>query len=715
MVALTHVLKNKYLPFLFALPLVFSVCHYEGVVHDAILYVTQYVFSIDPLRFWGDPAFEYGNQDSLGFFSPILGIFLELLGVSTGAFIYTILMQFIWTLVAVFFVKSLLRRINQSAWLLPVTILLPAFFAYGIEFSHVSFYHYIESYACSRSLSTILGMAALIFLFNQKKILSLLFIFAGTAIHPITAGWVLPFWMFYFFPKTRIPVLVLSLVFPLTCLLHWKTFDFLPEDWLARPLAFHPDYELVAKDFALVAFFVILAKKTLSEEIRRISISLCLLILIGFYWHIWGGAGEHLFLYQVQTWRVVWLPSIIAAPLGICCFKDVLRKLQKGKCATTFDLGMMLLLLSFFAPRNVIFVSVLALILTMNRARLVSLKGWIGTFAVFLFVGYLVQQYLTWCLQGFPMFFGFKYAEIYRVRDSFLLYHFVFSIIFVVYFVVHRKILPAIILVLYMFFSRFMLLPVLALFLAFFPKENKWRFWGGVLVIVVMMLFDGLIDVESRRMTLIEGMCRSFPWICIASTMSLASVFLTKKFSYWSIAVWLLLCSVVAVISYSSCSFKKGEDDAQIDQYLHESIFPQVKERGKMLFYVSGQNEVEPRLQFLTGSYLSRSTLVGSVFNKGHYRVGLERSHLLYLRERAPKLQKYYVYGDILPKFANLDTLVDRVNFLCGLNEITHLVSDRTPLPFVKEDSAMARKDQKVFLYGCPPVEQDVYVQHEVP
>ena len=703
MFTIANVLKNKYLPFLFAIPLVFSVCHYEGIIHDAILYVTQYVYSIDPLRFWSDPAFEYGNQDSLGLFSPVLGVFLELFGVSTGAFVYTILMQFIWIFVAVFFVKSLLRRINQSAWLLPVTILLPAFFAYGIEFSHVSFFHYIESYACSRSLSTILGLAALIFLLNQKKILSLSFIFIGTAIHPITAGWVFPFWMFYFFPKTRIPILVLSLLFPLTCLLHWKTFDFLPEDWLVRPLAFCPSYELIAKDIVLFVFFVVLAKKTLSEEVRRISVSLCLLVFIAFYWHIWGGMGEHLFLYQVQTWRGMWLPSIIAVPLGICCLKDGWRKVAKGNNISTFDLGVMLLLLSFLAPRNLILVSVVAFFLMINKAKVVSLKGWIGVFAVLLFAGYLVQQYLTWCLQGFPMFFGFKYAECYRIRDSFLLYHFVFSIAFVVYFVIHRKFFPAIILVLYMFFSRFMLLPFFALFLAFVPKENKLRYWGGVFIIIVLTLFDGLIDVESRRMTLIEGMCRSFPWICIASTMSLMSVFLTKKFSYWSIAIWLLLCSVVAVISYNSFSVKWQSKEAPIDQYLHETIFPQIKERGRMLFYVSGDFEVEPRLQFLTGSYLSRSTLVGAVFNKDHYRNGLERSHLLYLRERVPELQKYYVFSDILPKLANRDTLIDRTRFLCGINEIIYLVTDKTPLPFAKEDSTIIGADQKVFLYGCPP------------
>jgi len=703
MTTIINVLKNKHLPFLFAIPLFFSVYHYEGIVHDAVLYVTQYVYSINPLRFLGDPAFEFGNQDSLGFFSPIFGFFLELFGVSTGAFVYTILMQFACFVVVVFLVKSLLRRINQSIWVLPVTILLPVFFAHGIEFSHVSFFHYIELYACSRTLSTVLGMIALICLFDQKKLLSFFFILAGTAIHPITAGWCLPFWMFYFFPKTRIPVLVISLLFPLTFLLHWKTFDFFPEDWLIRPLVFSPSYELIAKNILLFVFFLILAIKFLSKEIRRISVALCLLIFIGFYWYIWGGAGEHIFLYQVQPWRVVWLPSIIAVPLGICSLTSSLRKAMRGKCITTADLAVILLLLSFLASRNLILISGIALILVVNKAKSISLKGWIGIFAAILFVGFLVQQYLTWCLQDFPSFFGFNYIEFYRIRDSFLFYQFAFSVAFIVYFVKQKKFIPAIILILYVFFSRFMLLPVLALFLAFFPKENKLKYFGGVLIIIVLMLFDGLIDVETRRQTLIEGVSRSFPWISIAAAMSLASIGFVKKFSYWGITVWLLVCSAVAVFCYNSYSVQWQKTESQIDKYLHESIFPQIRERGKMLFFVTGELGVEPRLQFLTGSYLSRSTVVGSVFSKEHYRTGLERSHLLYLRERASQVKEYYVYSAILQKLAEPDTLIDRVKFLCGLNEISHLVTDKTPLPFVKEDSAMVRTDQKVFLYGCTP------------
>lgn len=700
-----RVLRNKYLPFLFAIPLYLSFCHYEGLIYDAVLYVTQYVYSIDPLRFFGDPAFDYGNQDSLGLFSPIFGIFLEWFGVSTGAFVYTVLMQFAWVGVAVFFAKSFLWRIKEFAWVLPVTVIMMGFFAYGIEFAHMRFFRYVESYACSRSLSVVLGMGALAILFTQKKYFSLLLIVVGTVIHPITAGWCLPFWMFYFFPKTRIPVLVLSLVFPFSFLLHWGPFDFLPADWLSRPLAFKPEYADISRYILLIAFFLALAKKMENEEIRKISISSAVLLIISLYWDIWGGIGEHIFLYQVQTWRAVWVPSIIAVPLGICCFKDSLRKIAKGRNVSTSDLGIMILLLSFLASRNIIVVSAVAMLLVMIKARDVSLKTWILVFSSFLFVGFLVQQYLTWFLQGFPSFLDVAYTDLYRIRDTFLFYQFCFSVAFGIYFIKEKKFLSAILLVTSIFLAHFLLLPVLALFLAFFPKEKKLYYFGGAAFVVILMLFDGLVDVDARRMTLIDGMPRCFPWFCISLTVSLLSIALSRRVSYWGISIWLFICVMMAVVFYNSYSVEWREKELHIDKYLHESVFPQVNERGKMLFFVSGEFEVEPRLQFLTGSYLSRSTLVGALFSKEHYRIGLKRSNLIYRREFKPNMEKFYVFSDVLNKIADVDTLIDRTYFLCDLNEITHLVTDRASLPFVKEDSTMVSDSQKVYLYGCPSVE----------
>ena len=705
MTSLTGILKNRWLPFLFAIPLYFSFCHYEGLVCDAILYVTQYVYSIDPLRFWGDPAFEYGNQDSLGFFSPIFGIFLEWFGVTTGAFVYTILMQFSWIIAVVGVVKSLLRRINQSIWVLPVTIIVLFFFAYGIEFSHIHFFRYVELYACSRSLSVILGLGAITLLLNQKKFLSLLIIVVGTVVHPITAGWCLPFWLFYFFPKSRIPVLVMALIFPVSFLLHSGPFDIFPEDWLSSPLGLKPRYEDVARYIVLLVFFVSLKKITRNEQIKNLSVSSSVLLVISLYWDVWGGCVEHIFLYQVQTWRAVWLPSIIAVPLGTCFVKDSLRKVAKGGAISTSDLGVIILLLSFLAPRNIIVVSAAAALLVMMGTKKIPLKAWVMMLLLSLLASFLVQQYITWFLQGLPSFLDVTYTDLYPVRDSFLFYQFCFSVPFAVYFFKKKSYVATILLVLSIFFAHFMLLPVLALFFHFFPKENRLKFFGGAMIIVVLMLFDGLIDIDARRATLIEGMHRFFPWICAALTMSLLSIDISRRISYCGIAIWLVICTLVAVLCYNHYSENWFKNESQIDKYLHESIFPQVRERGKILFCVSGEFELEPRLQFLTGSYLSRSTLVGGVFNKEHYRMGLERSNLIYYRESNPNTVDFFVLTDVLKKLADVDTLIDRTYFLCDIDEITHLVSDRAPLPFVKEDSTMVNESQKVYLYGCPSVE----------
>ena len=222
------------------------------------------------------------------------------------------------------------------------------------------------------------------------------------------------------------------------------------------------------------------------------------------------------------------------------------------------------------------------------------------------------------------------------------------------------------------------------------------------MLIVFVILFDGLIDVEARRQTMIEGMPWTFTWACAASIISFVAIYLTRWMSYFSIAVWILVCSIVAVISYNNHSTNWLEKEAVLDRYLHKPIFPQVKDRGRMLFYVSGPYIKEPRLQFMTGSYFTRAILLGSVFNREHYRTALERSHLLYWKELRPQSDRFFTINDMIDKFANPDSLIDRVNFLCGINEINCLVTDKTSLPFVKEDSTMVNDKQKVFLYRCP-------------
>ena len=144
MIALVQILKNKHLPFLFAVSLFLCVLCYSGIIVDAVLYVTQYVYSVDPSRFLGDPAFEFGNQNSLGFFSPIFGFFLEIFGVANGAFAYTFLMQIAWIVGIVCLIKSLFRLTWQRLWVLPTVILYVFFFGNGASFFQIQFFKYIS-------------------------------------------------------------------------------------------------------------------------------------------------------------------------------------------------------------------------------------------------------------------------------------------------------------------------------------------------------------------------------------------------------------------------------------------------------------------------------------------------------------------------------------------------------------------------------------------
>lgn len=702
-ISMVEVLKNKYLPFLFAVPLFFSVYHYSGIVVDAILYVTQYVYSIDPERFLGDPAFEFGNQDSLGFFSPIFGLFLETMGVAKGAFVYTLLMQFAWVVCAVFMIKQLLQLVGQRLWILPVTILFFVIFANGMGFSHIRWFQYVPLYACSRSLSVVLGIGALSLIFAQKRTLSLVLILAGTTVHPITAGWCLPFWMFYFFPKTRTPILLVSIVFPLTFIIHKGALDLFPKDWLARPLSFAPDYEVLSRYILLLVFEWALFRKSVNVQVRKIAKSLILLTVVAFYWDVWSGYGEHIFLYQVQPWRAVWLPSLVAAPLGVCFVKDVTLKVIKRKAITSHDFAMLLLVVSFLATRNIFVISFVAVVVLLKREAEMPLRMVALFSSGLIFGGYLVQQYHTWCLQGFKAFLGYDYQDAYHLRDSFLVYQLVFAVGYIVFFLNQKKFVLAVLVASFVFLSRFMLLPLLPLYLYFFPKESRVKYWGGAALIIVLVLFDGLLDVETRRMTLWGALPLCFLWVCVATVASLVAIYLSKRFSYIGIAIWLSVCSVIATANYYTDFMSRLEIERPLDQYLHHPIFSQVAERGRMLFFVSGAFISEPRLQFMTGSYFTSSIDIGSIFNKDHYRVALERSHLLYQKDRALQSDKFYDYVEIVSKLADADTLIDRVSFLCGMNEITHLVTDKVGLPFVVEDSTLVNGGQKTYLYGCNP------------
>lgn len=704
MESVVKLLKNKYAPFFFAVPLFFISYRYSGIVVDAILYLIQYAHYIDPSRFVGDPSFEFGNQDSLGFFTPVLGLFIKPLGANLGMMVYTVTMQFLWIIAAVFMLKSLMRLTCNRLWTLPITILFVFCFSNGMPIEVVRFFHFVECYACSRSLSMVAGIAALAALFSNRRWLSLAFILFGTVVHPLTAGWCLPLWFFYFFPKTRWPIAIFSLLFPLTFLLHTGPLDVFPEDWLRKPLVFRPTYVIIGRYVALLSFFGLVVKKfSKNEKVLRISSALVLVLAIALYWDCWGGYGKHVLLYQVQPWRVFWLGAIIAVPLFLCFLKDALLYVYGHKKVTEPHFVLFLIGMNLLAPQSFILISLSPLALLRKKfvSKPIQEKYFIAVFALFVVLGLVIQQYNAWCIQGFKTFLGYDFRALSYMRDGALFAQFCFSVGFAVHYLRRRNFIIPGILALYCVFPWFQMIPLLAIALIAFPKANKKKYWGMAVLVLLVVVADGILNSDGRLHKLING----YPSITLQLLLLLVLTALAvwaRKFSRIPMVALILVCAVVGVATYDDRRPSMREAEKAIDDFVEEAVFPQVENWGHVLFYVNDVYAFESQLRFMTGSYLSVSMGVGTIFNEKYYREYRRRCWLLNFG-RYPTTKEELRSDEMnVSTLSNADTLMNRVEFLCREKEITNFISNIPAASLEMQDSTTLKNGTKVYLYACP-------------
>lgn len=695
-------LKDRYIPFILAIPLLFCCHQYNGIVMDAILYVTQYVNLIDPSRFVFDPAFEFGNQDSLGLFFPISKIFFGMFGVDKGAFTFTFLMHLLWGVAIFFLVKNILKITENRLWLFPAVCLVIIVFANGMPFSRILFFKYVECYFCSRALSIVLGVIGLALVLSNKKLLSLFLIVLGTAVHPITAGWCLPFWMMYFYPKLRLSIIVFSILLPFSFLLHKGPFDFFSDDWLSRPLEFSPSYVTVGRYFALLVFWWITVKYfTKNIEVKKIALSLIVLLTVALYWNCWGGFGEHVFLYQVQTWRFLWIPSILAMPIYFVFLKDAVKRFRKKKVLTTHDCALVLIGVNMLAPQNLFAVSVFCMVLLIMKPKILSCKNVVAVFVAIWLAFLLVQQYQIMVIQGLNPIFDYDFSLLNNLKISLLFCQLPFVVYFAAYFTCNRKFIAALFCIVYCFASRFVLLPFVAFYLGFVCFKNKKKFWLCFVLLAIVTFIEGAVGVELRCSNFFDGFPRKIMYIVFFIFVMCIGASLLKKYRRLFVVVFFLACCGYAYSHYDARLEIQKKNEGSLNGYVEQTIFPEVRDRGHILFFVDGFYENEPRIRFLTGSYYSSSIHIGGLFYKKHYQEAVRRSRLLCWKNEEKKGPDFSCHIGVFGKLQNIDTLIDRTHFLCSKNEISHLVTHYEDFPFVKEDSSITFDGKKVYLYGC--------------
>lgn len=690
--------------FLLAIPFFFAVNRYNGIIIDGPLYVLQVINSMFPERFVGDIAFAYGNQDSFSLFTPLYRFFILQFGVEAGSRILCFLLQmgfaFAWALC----IKVFWERHGDKKLLTSVALcfLCMGVYAFGMPLAQTEFLRFVESYAVSRLASVLFGILGIAFLLKDCKIKSLLFFLLGALMHPLMAGWGLPLWLFVYFPVTLKPVVVLSFLLPFSAFIGKGVLNFYPEGWLTRPFNFAPSYDDIAQFVIYSAFFGIFVRRmVLDDFLKKFAQAVAVVVGIAVYWWIWGGLAHHVFLYQVQCFRIEWICQVITLPLFVLLAYSRYKLYRISKNITTYDFALAMFALALFLPMHLIEFAVLGLVLVLRKERPLPLPLLQIVFLFTSLIALCYQTYLQMYLEGLPLIMFRNLSDAYRIADSLVLAEGILSATIAVYMFYRKRIELSIALVVFCILPSLQLLPLFVSFAWISPKIKRSYF----VLLCLVAIAEGALN-GGGRLTLmpIPG---PFVLVLILWGVFAFCIIAQRKFklSIAPILFFIITCLLVAFCRWDARPEEMVVSEKQMDSFVKFDIFehhPEINDRGKVFYYVKGFAVAMPRLQFLNGGYYDDNSLTGAVFFEKQYREGNRRRNNLLLKNDDGELSDYAQYRNFAGSFlSQRDSLLDRVSDLCGKGEITHVVSD-CDLPNVVLDSIpLDVMQKKAYLYSC--------------
>lgn len=717
------ILKNRWFPFILGIPLFFCLHHYEGIKDDAVLYLLQVIHSISPERFLNDPPFMFGNQDSLGFFTPLYKLFLDYFSIAEGTKIATFSFQLIWIVSLIFMVKEIGASFRNRLWILPTTILFIGICAEGTSHFRTLFFYFIQHYNCSRLLSVAIGLAGLAFLFSQKKWLSLAAFTIGTIIHPLTSGWGIPVWLFVFFPRCKYVILLFSAILPFSFLFHIGSLDVLPDNWLKRPLLYAPDAWDIFRISTYVLFLWYYIPNKTTGHIAAASKAIALTLFIAYYWNLWGCLGKHILFYQLQTWRVEWLAWAVVTPLFINILINEIKRYKSSLAHHKINHVLiyacaflsLYILLTF---QSTLLIACLVGSKIIKKSCPLSLKqltdnNLLYASALALFVhsifSIIYTEVVQLAIEGtLPTFvLGGSFHTSFSIIRNCAMVCTITSILFSIYAFLQKKWLATICFIVYVLFPYLLFLPLLGLFLLFYSPQKKC----GKFILICLLLFC-FIDIITPSPFRCKTFFDAFLIYFKAETLSWLLTYLVLSFSllapfqkrFSTILFLFFFLSIYAFCSWDNRLEKIKISEITFETFKKQTIFPYIQNRGKIFFYVTGDLVHLPRLQFLTGAYLSYNTHIGEIFYKEQFFESQKRDNYLFYKKQMHLANEKQEYIDFTKKIlSNPDSLIDRTNFLCQRNEISHLVSDMFFLPYTVYDSlTIMPLNKKIYLYQCP-------------
>lgn len=704
-------LEKRWIVYAIGIMVFFSLTRYYGFDGDAALYVLQVMNHLQPERFVNDVPFMFGNQDSFSIFSPIVAIIFKLLGVNYGGMTAVFVMLLAWAVLAAFFIRQWMKKYGAERYT-PVLYLFFILLLVGKMYGSGSLpFPVIESYLVARVLSEVLIIAALACFFCKNRYISLIIFLLATFMHPLTAGWGLPLWLFYYYPKTRLPVVILSMLSPLTGFLHIGRLDFYTSDWISGQMFYKPEWNDILAYLSLLLFWFFMYKQSKELALSKFAISMFAISFIGFYLQYVGSLCEHVFIYQVQPFRVQWLSMIPVVPV----FFIYLYNLYKNDGVRIKDLATVVVALCAIAQQNWLAVLLMALCLFVvklgEKTTHIPKTKWINLLFVIGLLFLLLSSVLTNVVNlGLENGVGStKVAfSLIRVPEYLFPVEKILLLVLAVICLIQNKWNFAFVFALSFCCTPLKILPIIGIVFYLVPPlglsaRNLLITLTGVLSYIEML--SSLHEVNSLNFSPIQGSpigsLLLFVFLFVSVFLFLQNV---QKINVVRIISLILVCVAIFVWNIFKWDGREtviSENEKQMDAFFETPIFPQVKNRGKLLFVVDYESPIQSRINFLTGAYADESIYVGEVFYKGQYQEANRRRNALLWGDLTTNDLRGF-NDKILQVYKNIDALKSRVDFLCKENEISHLATDYSNIQLAKEDSVFLDVKKKyVYLYKC--------------
>lgn len=649
---------------LLAIVFFFSMVRYVGYEADAGIYLLQVVNYLYPERFVNDVPFMFGNQDSFTLFSPFMAFFFKTFGVNLGGIIVTFLFEALWCFGAFFFISKWAKYFHFERW---SSVVFFVFIVLLVKTTYdCGFFRNLlvaEYYLVGRFMAAAIALWALGLFWGRSKYLSLALFVLATLMHPLTAGWGIVLWVLYYFPKTRWLVITCAVALPFLAFLHWGKFDFYSDDWLGRPLIYAPNLGNGLVYAGFLVFWLVMALRLKNIHAARYSRCMFLMCLIGFTLQYVAGYAEHIFLYQVQPFRVQWICIVSIVPIlalfwSECANDDGLKiRIPSIVEKVLFAVGFVFFVV-MQSIGNIVGLSFEQNVGSMSWALALidvpeKMEPFGRCFLVLLMVVCFIEKryWLT-----FAFIIALCHSEI--------------------------KILPLIAIVLFLIPS---VSPVLQKILVTFGIV------GSFAEMLLHLPGSPLLDNALGSMIFFLLLFVFMLWLLLD---------LRGKMCCVPLALFLVTIGAWDFVKWDSRTKEHALIEKQMDSLFERPLFPQVKNRGGILF-ADCSSPIQSRINFLTGAYADATIGVGEVFFKEQYILSNRRQS--FMQYGTPDEKGFPNYQAKMKEiFDNRDLLLDRMSLLCGLGEIEYLATDHGDLPVNKVDSVFLNMEERWFwLYSC--------------